>query len=42
MLEFRGGAPNATLPVLMPGELREAWFREAHKQLDQDRAAMLG
>src|SRR5919202_4023527 len=39
----RGFRPIATVPAeLRPGARREAWFREAHRQLDDDRAAMLG
>ena len=34
--------PLMTMPAIMPGERREAWFREAHRQLDQGRAARLG
>ncbi len=35
--------PLATVPcTLRAGERREAWFREAHRQLDEARAAMLG
>ena len=38
-----GFRPVATVPAeLRPGARREAWFREAHRQLDQDRAALLG